>query len=73
MIYFQVASHKECDPPPCGTEETMMMDWLAKALSLPSSFLSTSTNGGGGVIYGNASEVITTVLVATHVRYLRMQ
>ncbi|OKL64487.1 hypothetical protein UA08_00877 [Talaromyces atroroseus] len=57
---------------PASTElETVMMDWLAKALKLPCSFLSTSSNGGGSVIHGSASEAITTVMVAARERYIR--
>ncbi|KAF3397475.1 Aromatic-L-amino-acid decarboxylase [Talaromyces pinophilus] len=57
---------------PASTElETIVMDWLAKALHLPNSFLSTSSSGGGGVIHGSASEAITTVMVAARERYVR--
>lgn len=57
---------------PASTElETIVMDWLAKALALPNKFLSSSPSGGGGVIHGSASEAITTVMVAARERYLR--
>ena len=42
------------------------MDWLAKALDLPSKFLSHGE--GGGVIHGTASEVVVITLVAARDR-----
>lgn len=51
--------------------ETIVLDWLARLLNLPECFLSTSKNGGGGVIQGSASEAICTVIVAARERYLR--
>ena len=57
---------------PAATElETIVLDWLARLLNLPECFLSTSKNGGGGVIQGSASEAICTVIVAARERYLR--
>lgn len=56
--------------PACTELETVVLDWLAKALNLPSEFLSTSKNGGGGVIQGSASEAIVTCMVAARERYL---
>jgi len=48
---------------PVVTElETVVLDWLAKILGLPEGFM--STNQGGGVIQGSASEAIVTVMVA---------
>lgn len=58
--------------PACTELETIVMDWVAKALSLPDCFLSTSAGGGGGVIHGSASEAIVTVMVAARERYLRL-
>jgi aromatic-L-amino-acid/L-tryptophan decarboxylase len=56
---------------PAATElETIVMDWLAQALSLPSCFLSGGPTGGGGVIHGAASEALLTVMVAARDRYL---
>ncbi|CAZ85871.1 unnamed protein product [Tuber melanosporum] len=56
---------------PAATElETIVLDWLARLLNLPECFLSTSRNGGGGVIQGSASEAICTVIVAARERYL---
>lgn len=59
--------------PACTELETIVMDWLAKAFALPPTFLSTSENGGGGVIHGSASEAIVTVMVAARERYLKMR
>uniref|UniRef100_A0A1I8HY23 Aromatic-L-amino-acid decarboxylase n=1 Tax=Macrostomum lignano TaxID=282301 RepID=A0A1I8HY23_9PLAT len=42
--------------PACTELETVMMDWLAKALGLPDHFLFSSGGRGGGVIQGTASE-----------------
>lgn len=56
--------------PACTELETVVTDWLAKALALPESFLSTSSNGGGGTIQGSASEAIVTCMVAARERYL---
>ncbi|ETN46780.1 uncharacterized protein HMPREF1541_00969 [Cyphellophora europaea CBS 101466] len=56
--------------PACTELETVVTDWLAKALSLPKTFLSTSPNGGGGTIQGSASEAIVTCMVAARERYL---
>jgi aromatic-L-amino-acid/L-tryptophan decarboxylase len=57
--------------PACTELETIVMDWMAKAMALPECFLSQSKNGGGGVIQGSASEAIVTVMVAARERYLR--
>ncbi|PQE13454.1 aromatic-l-amino-acid decarboxylase protein [Rutstroemia sp. NJR-2017a WRK4] len=55
---------------PAVTElETVVTDWLAKLLNLPDCYL--STNHGGGVIQGSASEAIVTVMVAARDKYLR--
>jgi aromatic-L-amino-acid/L-tryptophan decarboxylase len=48
--------------------ETVVLDWLAKALGLPDTFLSTGY--GGGVIQGSASEAVCVVVVAARDRYL---
>jgi aromatic-L-amino-acid/L-tryptophan decarboxylase len=56
--------------PACTELETVVTDWLAKAFSLPPTFLSTSTNGGGGTIQGSASEAIVTCMVAARERYI---
>ncbi|KAL8671631.1 MAG: hypothetical protein Q9168_003882 [Polycauliona sp. 1 TL-2023] len=58
------------DCAPAVTElETIMMDWVARMLNLPESYLSTST--GGGVIQGTTSEAVIAVMVAARERYLR--
>ena len=59
--------------PACTELETIVMDWVAKALRLPDCFLSTSSGGGGGVIHGSASEAIVTVMVVARERYLRLK
>jgi aromatic-L-amino-acid/L-tryptophan decarboxylase len=48
--------------------ETVVLDWLANALGLPKTFL--STGHGGGVIQGSASEAVVVVVVAARDRYL---
>lgn len=54
---------------PAVTElETIVLDWLAGLLNLPSCYLSEGE--GGGVIQGSASEAIVTVMVAARERYL---
>ena len=56
---------------PSVTElESRVLDQLARALGLPSVFLSTSAAGGGGVIQGSASEAVLTVMVAARDRIL---
>ncbi|KAL1900366.1 hypothetical protein Cpir12675_001050 [Ceratocystis pirilliformis] len=56
---------------PAATElETIVLDWLAQALNLPSCYQSTGPTGGGGVIHGSASEAILTVMVAAREKYL---
>lgn len=55
---------------PAATElETIVLDWLAKALLLPHDFFSTGQ--GGGVIQGTASEAVVVVLVAARDKILR--
>jgi aromatic-L-amino-acid/L-tryptophan decarboxylase len=56
--------------PACTELETVVLDWLAKALGLPDTYLSTSSQGGGGVIQGSASEAVVTCMVAARERYL---
>jgi aromatic-L-amino-acid/L-tryptophan decarboxylase len=56
--------------PACTELETVVTDWLCRALSLPPTFLSTSPNGGGGTIQGSASEAIVTCMVAARERYI---
>ncbi|KAI9848597.1 MAG: hypothetical protein M1837_007266 [Sclerophora amabilis] len=55
---------------PAITElETVVLDWLAQMMNLPACYL--STNEGGGVIQGSASEAIASSMVAARDRYLR--
>jgi aromatic-L-amino-acid decarboxylase len=57
---------------PAITElETIVMDWVANLINLPKCFLSTSENGGGGIIQGTASEVVVTAVVAARERLIR--
>ncbi|KAL1851722.1 hypothetical protein VTK73DRAFT_9365 [Phialemonium thermophilum] len=56
---------------PAVTElETIVLDWLAKLLGLPATFLSTGPTNGGGVIQGSASEAVLTAMVAAREKYL---
>ncbi|TVU39509.1 hypothetical protein EJB05_12932, partial [Eragrostis curvula] len=55
---------------PAATElEVIVLDWFAKMLKLPSQFLSTEL--GGGIIQGTASEAVLVVLLAARDRTLR--
>ncbi|KNG45765.1 aromatic-l-amino-acid decarboxylase [Stemphylium lycopersici] len=55
---------------PAITElETVVMDWVAQLLALPSEF--RSEGQGGGIIQGTASEVVLTALVAARERIIR--
>nr|ADD71924.1 L-tryptophan decarboxylase [Actaea racemosa] len=54
---------------PASTElESVVMDWLARLLKLPTSFMFSDT--GGGVIHGTTSEAILCTLVASRDRAL---
>jgi aromatic-L-amino-acid decarboxylase len=57
--------------PACTEMETIVMDWVAKALALPECFLSTSETLGGGVIQNSASDAIATIIVAARERRVR--
>lgn len=57
--------------PACTEMETIVMDWLAKALALPTCFLSTSETHGGGVIQNSASDAIATIIIAARERRVR--
>jgi aromatic-L-amino-acid/L-tryptophan decarboxylase len=52
--------------PACTELETLMLDWLARALALPGKFLSTTS--GGGVIQDTASSAILCALLAARER-----
>lgn len=55
---------------PAVTElETIVLDWLARLLHLPTCFLSKGE--GGGVIQGSASEAVVTVMVAARERAVK--
>ncbi|KUI56913.1 Tyrosine decarboxylase 1 [Cytospora mali] len=57
---------------PAVTElETIVLDWLARALGLPPTYRSTGPTRGGGVIQGTASESVLTMMVAARDKYLR--
>ncbi|KAJ6141372.1 hypothetical protein N7470_009762 [Penicillium chermesinum] len=57
--------------PACTELETIVMDWVAKALGLPGCFLSSSETNGGGVIQNSASDAIATMMVAARERRVR--
>lgn len=57
--------------PACTELETIVMDWMAKALGMPECFLSSSK--GGGVIQNSASDAIATVITAARERRAREQ
>ncbi|CAF0746185.1 unnamed protein product [Brachionus calyciflorus] len=50
--------------PACTELEVVMMDWLAKLLSLPEFYLASSGGLGGGVIQGAASESVLIILLS---------
>lgn len=54
--------------------ETIVMDWYAKALDLPTFFLSTDSNSeskGGGVLQTSASECILVAMIAARDRAIK--
>lgn len=59
--------------PACTELETIVMDWMCKALALPACFLSTSENRGGGVIQVSASDSVATMMVAARERHVHEQ
>ncbi|RHZ43391.1 putative aromatic-L-amino-acid decarboxylase [Aspergillus thermomutatus] len=59
--------------PACTELETIVMDWMAKALGLPECFFSSSENKGGGVIQVTASDAVATVMIAARERRVREQ
>uniref|UniRef100_H2Y9D7 Aromatic-L-amino-acid decarboxylase n=1 Tax=Ciona savignyi TaxID=51511 RepID=H2Y9D7_CIOSA len=50
--------------PSCTEMETVMMDWLAKALDLPPCFIHGRHGPGGGVIQGTATESMLVTMIA---------
>jgi aromatic-L-amino-acid decarboxylase len=53
--------------PACTEVETLMLDWMAELLDLPTAFRSTSPTGGG-VIQGSASEATLVAILAARFR-----
>ncbi len=53
--------------PACTEVETLMMDWMVDLLGLPQTFRSTSDHGGG-VIHGSASEATLASILAARWR-----
>ena len=53
--------------PACTEVETLMIDWMRELLALPARFASTSDNGGG-VIQGSASEATLSSILAARWR-----
>ncbi len=51
--------------------ETVVLDWFAKMLALPETFLSKGE--GGGVLQLSASDAVVTVMVAARERFVRRQ
>ncbi|KAJ3108583.1 hypothetical protein HDU97_000865 [Phlyctochytrium planicorne] len=54
--------------PSCTELETIVMDWMGKAIGLDESFL--SHGDGGGVIQGTASEAVAVAVIAARQRVL---
>eukprot|EP01097_Dermamoeba_algensis_P011333 TRINITY_DN8769_c0_g1_i1.p1 TRINITY_DN8769_c0_g1~~TRINITY_DN8769_c0_g1_i1.p1 ORF type:complete len:502 (-),score=106.83 TRINITY_DN8769_c0_g1_i1:15-1487(-) len=52
--------------PACTELEVIVLDWMAKALSLPPKFLSNTK--GGGVIQGTASEAVLVCMLAARAK-----
>jgi aromatic-L-amino-acid decarboxylase len=53
--------------PACTEIETLMLDWMQELLALPARFRSTSDHGGG-VIQGSASEAVLVAILAARWR-----
>jgi aromatic-L-amino-acid decarboxylase len=53
--------------PACTEVETLMLDWMQELLGLPDRFRSTS-EAGGGVIQGSASEAVLVAILAARWR-----
>ncbi|KAJ0983677.1 hypothetical protein J5N97_011932 [Dioscorea zingiberensis] len=50
---------------PAATElESIVMDWMAKMMKLPSKFLFSGGQGGGGVLHGSTCEAVVCTLAA---------
>ncbi|XP_044149424.1 aromatic-L-amino-acid decarboxylase-like isoform X1 [Bufo gargarizans] len=57
--------------PACTELETVMLDWLGKAIDLPEQFLAGTNGEGGGVIQGTASEATLMALLAARTKVTR--
>lgn len=58
--------------PACTELETIVLDWYAKALDLPETFLSDFEKSvGGGAIQGSASECILVTMLAARAQAIR--
>jgi aromatic-L-amino-acid decarboxylase len=66
---FNVIGFSWICSPACTELETIVMDWLCKALGLPETFLSTGK--GGGVIQSTASESTLIALLAARTKCIK--
>ncbi|XP_071945459.1 aromatic-L-amino-acid decarboxylase-like [Antedon mediterranea] len=57
--------------PACTELETIVVDWLGKAIGLPEEFLTEGSGKGGGVIQGSASEATLFSLLAAKMKTIR--
>ncbi|KAG8222232.1 hypothetical protein J437_LFUL001430 [Ladona fulva] len=58
--------------PVCQELETIVLDWLGKAIGLPDEFLSCTQGGkGGGVMQGSASECILVNMLAARAEAIK--
>ncbi|KAI8611581.1 pyridoxal phosphate-dependent transferase [Chytriomyces sp. MP71] len=65
---FNVIGFNWQTSPACTELETIVLDWMVKAMGLDEGFLSTGE--GGGVIQGSASEAICVAIIAARQRML---
>ncbi|XP_071945458.1 aromatic-L-amino-acid decarboxylase-like [Antedon mediterranea] len=59
--------------PACTELETIVMDWLGKAVGLPEEFLAEGNGKGGGVIQGTASEATLVAFLAAKMKRIRKE
>ncbi|GAU92267.1 hypothetical protein RvY_04368 [Ramazzottius varieornatus] len=57
--------------PACTELETIVMDWLGKAIGLPKEFLHSDTSSGGGVIQSTCCEATFVALLAARTEAIR--
>ncbi|XP_066997952.2 aromatic-L-amino-acid decarboxylase [Anabrus simplex] len=58
--------------PACTELETIVLDWLGKAIGLPQEFLTFATNSrGGGVIQTSASECVLVTMLAARAQAIK--